>query len=273
MVNPAGEPESSVAPGDHAPHSSGPPTEGGGRLLISYPWLTYLLPIVVFLGVGSFEPTADHDIEFLGLAIPYDAYPVVYAIKIALTMAAMAVAWPGYKQFPCRISPLAVAVGLVGAVVYVGLCKLEFEGMILPHVGLGWLADYGARSGFDPWTHWPQAPHWAEGYLALRFWGLVVIVPIIEEFFLRGLVMRYFIAPDWWNVPFGTLTSKAAIIGTLVPVIMHPPTETLAAAAWFTLITWLMFKTRNIWDCVLAHGVTNLGLGVYVLASGDWYLL
>ncbi len=163
---------------------------------------------MVFLGVGSFEPTANHDIELLGLAIPYDAYPVVYAIKIVLTMAAMAVVWPGYRQFPCRISPLAVAVGLVGAVVYVGFCKLELEGMILPHVGLGSLVDYGARSGFNPWSHWPQAPHWAEGYLALRFWGLVVVVPIIEEFFLRGLVMRYFIAPDWWKVPFGTLTPK-----------------------------------------------------------------
>ncbi len=28
---------------------------------------------------------------------------------------------------------------------------------------------------------------------------------------------------------------------------MHPA-ELLAAAVWFTLITWLMFKTKNIWD-------------------------
>jgi uncharacterized protein len=57
-----------------------------------------------------------------------------------------------------------------------------------------------------------------------------------------------------------------------VPVLMHPA-EMLAAAVWFTLVTWLMFKTKNIWDCVVAHGVTNLLLGIWVVASGDWYFL
>jgi len=222
--------------------------------------------------VGSLEPKPDGDFQLFGLAIPYDAYPIIYVTKIALTMTAMALVWPGYKQFPCRVSPLAAVVGVLGIFVWVGLCKLQLERILLEPIGLGSFVDYGRRSAFNPWEHWPKNPPYVYGFLAVRFWGLVAIVPVIEEFFLRGLVMRFFIAPDWWKVPFGTLTPTAVAIGTLVPVLMHPA-EALAAAAWFTLITWLMFKTRNIWDCVVAHGVTNLLLGLYVLASGDWYYL
>jgi hypothetical protein len=34
-----------------------------------------------------------------------------------------------------------------------------------------------------------------------------------------------------------------------------------------------MVKTRNIWDCVVAHAVTNLLLGVYVVHWGRWHLM
>jgi hypothetical protein len=48
--------------------------------------------------------------------------------------------------------------------------------------------------------------------------------------------------------------------------------EIFAAAAWFSLVTWLMIRTRNIWDCVAAHAVTNFLLGVYVVTQGQWQL-
>jgi len=34
-----------------------------------------------------------------------------------------------------------------------------------------------------------------------------------------------------------------------------------------------MTRTRSIWDCVLAHAVTNLLMGLYVIASGAWWLM
>ena len=64
----------------------------------------------------------------------------------------------------------------------------------------------------------------------------------------------------------------AIAVGTLLPVAMHPA-EILAAAVWFSAVTWLMYKTRNIWDCVAAHAVTNLLLGVWVVFSGEWHFL
>ncbi len=238
--------------------------------LTRYPWAAFVVPLAVFMLLGTLEPTPDKPFERFGLSIPYSAYPLVYAIKIALTMAAMVAVWPGYRLFAWRVSPLAFLVGIVGVVLWVGLCKLGLESKLLAPLGLGWVVESGARSAFNPLENWPDQPLWAYSFLAVRFWGLAIIVPIIEEFFLRGFVMRFVIDADWWKVPFGTLTPTAIAVGTLVPMVMHPA-ELLAAAVWFTLVTWLMFETKNIWDCVVAHAVTNLLLGIYVVASGEWH--
>ena len=109
-------------------------------------------------------------------------------------------------------------------------------------------------------------------FLAVRFLGLVAVVPLVEEFFLRGFLMRFVMEHDWWKVPFGKADKLAIILGTAVPMLTHPG-ELLAAAVWFSMITWLMLRTRSIWDCVLAHAVTNLILGIYVVCSGTWRLM
>jgi hypothetical protein len=36
------------------------------------------------------------------------------------------------------------------------------------------------------------------------------------------------------------------------------------------LYNGLLYRTRSLWACVLAHAVTNLLLAVYVLATGKW---
>jgi CAAX prenyl protease-like protein len=97
-------------------------------------------------------------------------------------------------------------------------------------------------------------------------------VPVIEEFFLRGFLMRFVVHEKWWQVPFGAVTRTALIVGTAVPMLMHPG-ELFAAFVWFSLVSWLMVHTRNIWDCVVAHGVTNFLLGVYVVMFDQWQLM
>ena len=235
------------------------------------PWLVFALPLGVYMLVGAFEPKPGADAGMFGLSIDYAAYPLVYTIKIALTMGTMAVVWPGYRQFPWKLSPLALFVGVVGVGVWVGLCKLNLENRLLDPLGLGWLIETGRRTAFNPLEQWPDQPLSKYGFLAIRFWGLAIVIPIVEEFFLRGLLMRYFLAAEWWKVPFGVLTPTAVLVGTLFPVLMHPM-EMLAAAVWFSMVTWLMYRTHNIWDCVAAHAATNLLLGIWVVSSGDWFL-
>jgi uncharacterized protein len=304
------------------------PSNWRAKLLAQYPWLTYVLPLAVFMAMTSLEPKppdpapaqqaavvpaqvplpgdvlqgepdttvdpaatsesgAAGDVQpqpepdknetqskpgWFGIDIPYSAYPLVYSLKLALVAASMLFVLPGYRQFPWRVSPLAVIVGVVGVVVWVGLCHLQLEQKWLPKIGLGFLVDTGQRSSFNPLVELKANLPAAYGFLAIRFLGLALIVPVIEEFFLRGFLMRLVIHENWNSVPFGTVNPLAIVVGSAVPMLMHPG-ELVAAAVWFSMVTALMVRTRNIWDCVVAHGVTNLLLGVYVVIWNQWQLM
>jgi CAAX prenyl protease-like protein len=247
------------------------------KFLNEQQWALYLVPFFTFMLVGSLEPTPEQaGGSAIGLAIPYAYYPWVYAAKVALTVAAIVFVAPGYRQFRWGVHGLALVVGAVGGVLWIGICLLDWEHVyllpLLERVGLGGVIGAGQRAAFNPLEQWAAQPAAAWGFLAVRFFGLVAVVPLIEEFFLRGFVMRFFMDRQWWEVPFGKADRLAIFFGTAVPVMMHPG-ELLAAIVWFSMITWLMLRTRNIWDCVVAHALTNLILGVYVVATGDWRLM
>jgi CAAX prenyl protease-like protein len=278
---------------------SAPPLPPGwlGR----WPWATFVLPFVVFAVVGAFEPTpppaAPSDGDDIALVepgdaalapagdaepppregllwwvpqIPYRYYPAVYTTKIVLTIIAMIAVWPGYRTFPFRVSGLAIGVGVVGAVLWIVLAKLRLELELLKPLGLGWLAE-GERSAFDPLKELADRPELAYGFLAIRLIGLALVVPVIEEFFLRGFLMRLVVHDQWHLVPFGTVNRLALAVGTAFPLLTHP--EKAAALVWFSLVSWLMVRTRNIWDCVAAHAVTNGLLGAWVIYSNDWQMM
>lgn len=293
------------------------------------PWITFLLPFLVFMIATSFEPTpppsfeadeekvesldnstaddavdaaeevepepffAEHS-EGLIPAINYSYYPHVYTAKIVLTLLAMALVWPGYRTFPFRVSGLSVVIGVVGVVIWIVLCHLRIEPAIIgpidrffgglvnllpgmegndnPSIGLMSILGTGERSAFNPLEQMASTPAAAWVFLVVRFVGLALIVPVIEEFFLRGFLMRYLVHEKWWQVPFGTVNRMAVIAGTAVPMLMHPG-ELLASLVWFSMVTWLMIRTRSIWDCVVAHAVTNFLLGVYVVYFDQWQLM
>jgi uncharacterized protein len=254
------------------------------RLLARHPWLLFVLPFAVYMLVGSLEPAAPKAVVDASAAVAeeapaatasllrirYEHYPIIYTAKITLTIAAMWFVAPGYgRRF--RISPLAPLVGVVGVALWIWICSLHLEPKLLDPLGLGWIIGSGQRPAYNPLEQLAATPILAYAFLAIRFLGLAVIVPIIEEFFLRGFVMRFATQEKWWEVPFGTASPTALVAGTLIPMLMHPA-ELLAAAVWFSLVTWLMLRTKNIWDCVAAHAVTNLLLGIYVVTFHQWQL-
>ncbi len=208
--------------------------------------------------------------------LPPSAYPWVFFAKIVITSICVAYFWPFYVAcFPLKVNSLAVVVGVVGFVLWVGLWMLDAESYLLDALGgpessaAGWLG-LGERPAYNPLAALGNRPSAAWLFLAVRFIGLVLLVPIIEELFLRAFFMRYIMHDTWWEIPFGDVNRLAVIAGIALPVLYHP--EKLSALVWFSLVTWLMIRTRNFWDCVVAHAVTNLLLGIYVVALGEWEL-
>ncbi len=236
-----------------------------------HPWIAYVLPMLVFMVVTSFEPAPPADGATAGW-IPYRAYPIVYAIKLLATLVAVGLVSRNVLVGRVRNWRLSVAVGMIGSLVWIGLAEWQRAGGWLAQLGLGWLASAGVRSGFNPLVELANRPALAWSFLALRFAGLILVVPVIEELFLRGFVQRFAVRAEWWNVPLGTLTPAALAAITIVPMVMHPQ-ELVAAAIWFPLVTWLCWRTKSLWDCIVAHAVTNTFLGGYVLATNHWHLM
>lgn len=63
---------------------------------------------------------------------------------------------------------------------------------------------------------------------------------------------------------------KSALIVTLLFALAHP--EWLAAAVYCTLLNGLLYWKGDLWNCVVAHGVSNLVLAIYILFTGSWEL-
>jgi CAAX prenyl protease-like protein len=253
------------------------------------PWVVFILPFAVFLIANTFEPSppeaqtivaqvaaapAEGVVPPSEAELAYQRYPLIYGVKVALTLAAIAFVWPGYRQLmPVRFGFLAILVGGVGAALWIGLWHIDLES----HLGLRKLMSMvglaSRRSAFNPFEQL-DSPGMAWAFMALRLFGLALVVPLIEEMFYRGFVMRFVIDRDWPNVPFGKVTPMAAAAAIVLPMLSHP--EIIAAACWFGLMVWLYWKTKNIWDCVAAHATTNGLLGLYVVTSSRpevWQLL
>ncbi len=179
------------------------PTNANGRaaLLDRQHWMTFLLPFLVYMGIGALEPSPG------GCAICYaHSYPIMYAIKIGLTLVAVAFVWPGYRQFALRVTPLAILVGIIGGPLWIALAAPGWERLyvwpLVQKAGLGFLAG-GDRPAFNPLDPANNlATGWAWAFLAVRFFGLVAVVPLIEELFLRGFVMRFVIGARLVESPF-----------------------------------------------------------------------
>ena len=192
----------------------------------------------------------------------------VYSLKVVVTSGLLIWFWRVYvRDFPLAASWLAVPVGAVGVVVWVFFCDLGLESIIMDWFTSG---DMAIRSQFNPFSQLPQG--WQlYFFLFTRFFGLAVMVPICEELLLRGFLMRYFENPEWWTVSLSRLSFRTLLVAPAYGALTHP-TEALAAIAWFSLVTWLVQRTGNFWDAVIAHAVTNFLLGLYVCYYAQWHL-
>jgi CAAX prenyl protease-like protein len=233
----------------------------------------FILPLFVFLLIVSFYPDFAKSYEDLafdetgasGVTSETWWYIAMIGVQVVIATGLLVYFRKIYVQhFPIRCSPLSILVGVVGVVLWIGVCQIGLEPRLLSMIGM----DH-SRPSFNPFTIEDGQVRLL--FLGLRFTLLALIVPIIEELFLRGWLVRWVQDPNWENVGLKGLSVAALLTPSIYGVITHP-SEALAAFLWFGLVTWLMARTGNLWDCVVAHAVTNLLLGIYVLQFEQWQL-
>jgi CAAX prenyl protease-like protein len=105
--------------------------------------------------------------------------------------------------------------------------------------------------------------------LWLRAFRAVAIVPLVEELFWRGWLMRWLIAPDFQSVPLGAFTVQSFWMVAVLFASEHGSYWDVGLVAGI-LYNWWMLRTRSLADLVVAHAVTNACLSLYVVWAGKW---
>ena len=115
-------------------------------------------------------------------------------------------------------------------------------------------------------------PHWAFLWftLVLRFVRLVAVVPIMEEVFWRGFLLRYLVQENFTALPFGAWSPLSFAVVTLGFTFEHSRPDWPAAFITGILYNLVAIRTRSLPACVLAHALTNLCLGLYVMQTHQW---
>jgi len=193
-------------------------------------------------------------------------YPVGYCIRAVLALLVCAFCarfW--VKMFPprwTRWTTCALFLGVVSTSLWVLLAAIPVKNPFL-------MGD--ARPAFNPFNPKEGIESWAWAFWSVRMFGLVVLVPVMEEIFLRGWFLRWVQGGNWLERSVGEMTALAWGALAFYAVVTHP--EWIAAVVWFALVTFYVQRTKNLWDAVLFHVGTNTALGIYVLFSGQWGLM
>ncbi len=101
-----------------------------------------------------------------------------------------------------------------------------------------------------------------------RFLGAVIVVPIVEELFWRSFALRWIIDENFTTVPIGAFTWFSFLVIVLGFGFEHH--RWLVGLAAGVIYNGLLYYKKDLSACVLAHAVTNLLLGVYVLLTQQW---
>ena len=157
-----------------------------------------------------------------GLPLGRSWYPTTYTVTVGITTVLMLIAFPGYFRAPFSISYLSIVIGVVGIFVWVGLAWVDAHTL---NAG-SWFS--GTREAFNPFEELKDDPKWMWQFLGIRFFGLVIVIPFIEEFFLRGFLMRYCEDPDWDEIPLGVASTWVWFVPIVYGAIAHPAESTLS---------------------------------------------
>lgn len=179
----------------------------------------------------------------------------LYPVKVLAVVAALGWGWRSYAELrDWRLgwgtTAWSVVAGLVVLVLWINL-------------DAGWM-QVGSAAGYDPRTD--GRIDWL--LVALRIAGAALVVPVMEELFWRSFLMRWIAAGDFLRQDPARVGWKAVAVSVLLFGIEHN--------LWFAGVvaglaySLLYMRTRNLWAPIIAHGVTNGALGVWVVATGQW---
>jgi CAAX prenyl protease-like protein len=187
-------------------------------------------------------------------------YPAAYVAR-AIGVAVMLFCFRGhYTKIRWNGWWLGVIVGIIGIFQWIGM-------QLFLQRHMDWFKP--GPDFFNPAEYFKSsATFW--NFVTVRIVSAAVVVPFMEELFWRDYLWRYISAPNNFKLAtVGERDWKSVLIVSGAFAFVHG-NWWLTAIVWGLLIAVLLITTRSLGACIIAHGVTNLLLAIYVLKTHDY---
>jgi len=210
----------------------------------------YIAPMATFLVI-----------IFIAGKLPAAAYPWMYIARAFIVGAMLLFLWKYYTKIRWNHWWLGAIVGVIGIFQWVGMQLFLQKHFEFFHPS--------AEGVFNPFEYFTD-PNSRWAWIAIRVLSASIVVPIMEELFWRDYLWRQVIAPnDFRLAQVGEFDWKPYLGIAVVFSLVHG-NWWLTAIVWALMIHTLLVYTKSIGACIIAHGVTNFLLAVYVLKTQDW---
>lgn len=202
----------------------------------------YVVPFLIYIGM-------------IALPLPPG---VLFPVRFVLVL--FAIFYFSRSYFTLKPSqPLAsIGVGIAVFLIWIGP-----DVLFGPAYRHSWIFFGGPSSSLSPVLQHNYA------FLTVRVLSSILTVPIAEELFWRGWLMRWLIDQNFLKVPLGAYQLSAFWLTAILFASEHGSYWEVGLITGIIYNLWVM-RTRNLADCIVAHAVTNAALAYYVLAAGRW---
>lgn len=217
--------------------------------MLRHPAAPYIVPFVVFL---AFLAGAPH------LGLPPRVLLVLWPAVVA---AAIWVFSRRVLTFRCVSVVPSILVGIAVFAIWVA------PDLLFPGWRSHWLFQNSITGGIK--TSLPTDAYSDTFSLWMRSLRAVLIVPIVEELFWRGWLMRWIINPKFEDVKLGAYTAASFWGVAVLFALEHGPYWEVGFLAGAIYNGW-MVRTKSLADLILAHAVTNACLCLFVVLTGRW---
>ena len=211
------------------------------------PFACYIAFLVMVSSLPAMQPGLPIDLRWL------------YAVQIMLVIGTLAIFRRDYLELwvasPVRIADWGLSL-LLGVLVFVLWINLDSGWVTLGKASSGWVPTNTAGEMI-----WPL--------VVVRIFGAAAVVPVMEELFWRSFVQRWIDKKDFLALVPAAGSLRALLLTSVVFGIEH--SQWLAGSIAGLAYGWLYRRSDSLWSPIVAHSLTNLLLGVWVVHSGQWH--
>lgn len=220
--------------------------------------LPRILPFALFMSFIGLEELARFLIKKGLFTLSETALLYLYPIKTFAVVCLLLLLWKNYDEIILKdlrnVKKTLISL-FSGLLIFFLWINLDFS-----------FATQGNPQGFNPFQF--ESTIVQLSMISVRIAGAVLVVPVMEELFWRSFLIRYLVTNDFSKTPIGQFTWFSFLATSLLFGLEHH--YILAGVVAGIIFNLLLYQTKSLAQCILAHAVANLGLAIYVLLTGEW---